>query len=221
MTVETSRRNSRLGRRDSKPRSDRGRGVRNSLAKGDKPTPGRPVGGARHSVLRSYFPIAFCLLLLPACGYHVAGQATRIPPDVKTIAVPVFKNMSSTYRIEQQVTSAVTRELLDRTHFRIVPKVAGADAVLEGIVKDVRSRAITFDVNTGIATSLQVQVTADVKLQDLHSHKVLFSNNNYIFRQEYQISEIPSALFEEDRPALERLSRDLARTLVTDILENF
>ena len=66
-----------------------------------------------------------------------------------------------------------------------------------------------------------MQVTADVKLEDLHSHKILFSNSNYVFREEYQVSESPSALFEEDKPALDRLSRDLARTLVTDILENF
>ena len=67
----------------------------------------------------------------------------------------------------------------------------------------------------------QVQVTADVKLESLHTHKLLFSNSNYVFREEYQVSESPSALFEEDKPALERLSHDLARTLVTDILENF
>ncbi len=164
---------------------------------------------------------AFCLLCFPACGYHVAGTASRIPPDVKTIAVPPFKNMSSTYRIEQQLTAAVTRELVERTHYRVLPDPAGADAVLRGIVKNVRARAITFDINTGRATSLQIQVTADVKLEDVHSHKLLFANSNYVFHEEYQVSESPSALFEEDRPALERLARDLARTLVTDILENF
>jgi hypothetical protein len=151
----------------------------------------------------------------------VAGQATRITPDVKTIAVPAFKNLSSTFRIEQQLTAAVTRELLERTHYRIVANPADADAVLKGTVKDVRARAITFDNNTGLATSLQVQVTADVKLEDVHSHKLLFSNSNYVYREEYQVSETPAALFEEDKPALDRLSRDLARTLVTDILENF
>ncbi len=163
----------------------------------------------------------YCLLFSASCGYHVAGTANRVPPDVKTIAVPPFKNMSSTFRIEQQLTSAVTREFLERTHFRILPNPADADAVLKGIVKDVRARAITFDINTGRATSLQVQVTADVKLEDTHSHKTLFSNSNYVFREEYQVSESPSALFEEDKPALERLSHELARTLVTDILENF
>jgi len=164
---------------------------------------------------------AFCLLFFPACGYHVAGTASRIPPDVKTIAVPAFKNLSTAFRIEQQLTSAVSREFLERTHFRILPNPADADAVLKGTIKDVRARAITFDVNTGRATSLQVRVTADVKLEDLHSHKILFSNSNYVFREEYQVSESPSALFQEDQPALDRLARDLARTLVTDILENF
>jgi hypothetical protein len=140
---------------------------------------------------------------------------------VKTIAIPAFKNESLTFRIEQQLTSAVTREFLERTHYRILSDPAAADAVLRGTVKTVRARAVTFDVNTGRATTLQVQVTADVKLEDLHTHKILFSNSTYLFRQEYQESESPSELFQEDKPALERLSRDLARTLVTDILENF
>ncbi len=151
----------------------------------------------------------------------MAGTATRIPADVKTIAVPAFKNGSPNFRIEQELTSAVTREFVERTQYRIVPNPSDADAVLKGTVTDVRARALTFDINTGRATTLQVQVTADVELQDVHSHKVLFSNSKYVYRQEYQVSETPSQLFEEDRPALQRLSRDLARTLVTDILENF
>ena len=159
--------------------------------------------------------------MLPGVRLSRGRNGQPDPPDVKTIAVPPFKNMSSTYRIEQQLTAAVTRELVERTHYRVLPDPAGADAVLRGIVKNVRARAITFDINTGRATSLQIQVTADVKLEDVHSHKLLFANSNYVFHEEYQVSESPSALFEEDRPALERLSRDLARTLVTDILENF
>ena len=191
-----------------------------------------PRISGRHTGCRGCYPAlrstvslllvgTFCLLFLPACGYHVAGSATRIPPDIKTIAVPAFKNATSTFRIEQQLTSAVTREFLERTHYRIVPNLTDADAVVRGTVKDVRARAITFDVNTGRATSLQVQVSADVRLEDVHTHKILFSNSNYVFREEYQVSESPSALFEEDKPALDRLSRDLAHTLVTDILENF
>lgn len=167
-------------------------------------------------------PSAFCLLFFTAaCGYQVAGKGNRLPPNIKTLAVPIFDNYSSRFRIEQTVAAAVTREFIERTSYRITPDTAGADATLEGSIKGVRSGVVTFDLNTGRATTLQIQVTAAVQLTDTHTKKVLFSNSNYIFREEYQISPSQSGLFEEDKPALDRLSRDFARTLVTDILENF
>jgi len=170
-----------------------------------------------------------CLLLLAlgvltsplSCGYHVAGRGDRLPPDIKTIAVPTFVNQSSKFRIEQKLAAAVTREFVERTKFRITPNPAAADAVLKGTVKDVRSGVITFDLTTGRASSLQIQVTADVKIEDLHSKKVVYANPNFVFREEYQVSQTTSGLFQEDQAALDRLSRDIARTLVTEVLENF
>lgn len=60
---------------------------------------------------------AACLLallltfLLPGCGYHTAGHAVQLPDNVKTIAIPAFKNETLTYRIEQMLTAAVVRKL--------------------------------------------------------------------------------------------------------------
>jgi hypothetical protein len=78
-----------------------------------------------------------------------------------------------------------------------------------------------FDLHTGRASSLQIQVAADVKLEDPHSKKVVYANPTFVFRQEYQVSQTTSGLFQEGQAALDRLSRDVARTLVTEILENF
>jgi outer membrane lipopolysaccharide assembly protein LptE/RlpB len=156
-----------------------------------------------------------------ACGYHVAGRGDRLPPDVKTIAVPIFTNQSKQFRIEQILSGAVTRELIERTHFRVTADPAAADAVLQATIKDVSSGVITFDLNTGRATALQVVVTTSVSLVDCHTQKVLFSNTGYVFREEYQINQSTSQLFEEEGPALRRLAEDFAHTLVTDILENF
>jgi hypothetical protein len=164
---------------------------------------------------------AFYLLSFSACGYRVAGRGDRLPPDIKTIAVPIFANETSQFRIEQRLSRAVTREFIERTKFRITHNPSEADAVVKGSVKEVRSAVLTFDLNTGRATALQIQVTTDVQLVDLHTQKVLFANPKYVFRQEYQVNESPSALFAEDQPALDRLAQDLARTLVTEILENF
>jgi len=166
-------------------------------------------------------PFALCLLVSSSCGYHVAGRGDRLPPDVKTIAVPIFANSTTKFRIEQKVSAAITREFIERTKYRITPNPAAADAVLKGEITDVRAGVVAFDLKTGRATTLQVQVIAKIDLVDQHTRKVLFTNPNYTFREQYQISQNPSALFEEQDPALDRLARDLARTLVTEILENF
>lgn len=179
----------------------------------------RPFQASRRYFCRLAF--AFCLLPSLSCGYRVAGRGDRLPPGIQTIAVPVFTNSTRQFRIEQRVSAAVTRELIERTKYQITSDPATADAVLKGEIKDVRSGVIAFDRATGRATTLQVQVTAQVDLIDQHTKKPVFSNHNYIFREQYQVSQNPATIFEEQDPALERLSRDLARTLVTDILENF
>jgi outer membrane lipopolysaccharide assembly protein LptE/RlpB len=166
--------------------------------------------------------LAACSILLAvACGYRVAGTTTRLPPDIKTIAIPEFTNKSTRFRIEQKVSAALTREFIQRTDFQVTPNPAGADAELKGTISSVRSGVLTFDPNTGRATTFQIQVTASVELIDLHTKKVVFSNPNYVFREEYQVSQSTTALYEESEPALDRLSRDFAHTLVTDILDNF
>lgn len=166
-------------------------------------------------------PFTFFLFASLSCGYRVAGRGDRLPPDVKTIAVPIFSNTTPKFRIEQRVSAAITREFIERTKYHITPNPDAADAVLKGEIKDVRAGVVAFDLATGRATTLQVQVIAKIDLVDRHTQKVLFTNSNYTFREQYQINQNPSALFEEQDPALDRLARDLARTLVTDILENF
>ncbi len=55
-----------------------------------------------------------------SCGYHTAGHAVQLPENVKTIAVPAFVNETTTYRIEQLLTSSVVREFTTRTHYHIL-----------------------------------------------------------------------------------------------------
>jgi len=42
-----------------------------------------------------------------------------------------------------------------------------------------------------------------------------------VFREQYQVSQELSSFFEEDSPALGRLSRDFAKTLVSNVLEGY
>jgi hypothetical protein len=79
---------------------------------------------------------------------------------------------------------------------------------------------LTYDSQTGRAASVLVIVTVSVSLADREG-KVLYQNPSYTFREQYQVSQELSSFFEEDSPAFQRLSREFARTLVSNILEAF
>ncbi len=170
---------------------------------------------------RALLALAASSLLVSGCGYHTAGRATRLPPELQTIAVLGFVNQTQTFRIEQQLTGAVVREFISRTQYRISNEESdAADAVLRGTVLSTELAPVTYDSETGRASSALVTVTAKVSLVD-RKGKVLYENRNYVFRQQYQVSREISSFFEEESPAVERLSQDFARTLVSNILEAY
>jgi len=166
-------------------------------------------------------PLAMLALLFGAgCGYHTAGHAVQLPENVKSIAVPAFKNETLTYRIGQSLTSSVVREFTTRTHYRIVSDADGADAVLRGTVLSTVASPLTYDTSSGRAASVLVVVSMRVALTDRNG-KVLYQNPAYLFREQYEVSQDLQSFFEEDSPAFRRLSEDFARTLVSNILEGF
>jgi hypothetical protein len=185
-------------------------------------------------------PLTLCFsvaLFLSACGYHVGGSASQLPPGLKVIAVPALKNDTPRYRIEQRMTEAVVHEFIARTKYRIVSSEDSADAVLHGEITSFEAIPAVFDTTptttpnsttvptvnttTARATTMLVSVHVKVSLQERESKTVLYKNDDYLFREPYEISTDPSKFFDEQGPALERMSRDFAARLVSDVLENF
>jgi len=176
-------------------------------------------------------------LFLSACGYHVGGTASQLPPGLKVIAVPALKNDTPRYRIEQRMTEAVVHEFIARTKYRIVSSEDSADAVLHGEITSFEAIPAVFDTTptttpnstsgptvnttTARATTMLVSVHMKVSLEERETKKVLYKNDDYLFRQPYEISTDPAKFFDEQGPALERMSRDFAARLVSDVLENF
>jgi outer membrane lipopolysaccharide assembly protein LptE/RlpB len=161
------------------------------------------------------------LAISTGCGYHTAGHAVQLPENVKTIAIPAFVNETSTYRIEQMLTSSVVREFTTRTHYHLLTTPGeAADATLRGTVLSTSASPLTYNSTTGQAASVLVVVSMRVSLTDRQG-KVLYQNPSYLFREQYEVSQDLASFFEEDSPAFRRLSQDFARTLVSNILEGF
>ena len=164
------------------------------------------------------FILAF---LLVGCGYHVAGRTDALPKSIHVIAVPALENVTNSYRIEQRLTAATVHEFLARTPYKISSNPAGADAVLRGKVVSLEAVPLLFDTVTGRATTMLVTVKCDITVTESDTQKVLFHNDNFVFRNEYEISTDVQSFFGEQDPALNRLARDFAERLVAAVTENF
>jgi outer membrane lipopolysaccharide assembly protein LptE/RlpB len=164
---------------------------------------------------------------MAGCGYHVAGTTAALPKSVHTIAVPALENKTSSYRIEQRLTAATIREFLIKTPYRVVSDPANGDAVLHGKVLSLEAVPLLFSPTTASnpttsrATTMLVTVKCEVTLEERTTGKILYHTDNFLFRNEYEISTDVASFFEEQDPALDRLAQDFATRLVAAVTENY
>ena len=169
------------------------------------------------SFLAAFLP----LVLISGCGYHVAGHADLVPKNIKTIAVPAFGNVTTRYMLSRLLSEDVTREFIERTRYAVVADPGKADAVLTGTVVNAFAYPTTVDPVSGRATGIQAVVTLQLALTDRATGKVIWNRPSAEFRERYQIAIDPQQYFDESSTAMIRLSRDVARSVVSGVLEQF
>jgi outer membrane lipopolysaccharide assembly protein LptE/RlpB len=160
-------------------------------------------------------------VIASGCGYHVAGRSNSLPKSIHVIAVPALENKTTSYRIEQRLTTATVHEFLAKTSYRVVPDPANGDAVLRGKVLSVEAAPLLFDTATGRATTMLVTVKCEITFEERETGKILYHTDNFMFRNQYEISTDVKSFFEEQDPALERLAQDFATRLVAAVTENY
>jgi outer membrane lipopolysaccharide assembly protein LptE/RlpB len=167
------------------------------------------------------FLVLLAAALLAGCGYHVSGRADLLPKNLKTIAIPSFENLTTRYKLADKLPAALTREFISRTRYSVIAEPGQADAILRGAVMNYMSFPVVSDQATGRATGIQVIVNLQLTLVERQTGNILFQRPGTEFRQRYEIAIDQSAYFEESELALTRLSRDVARDVVSSILEAF
>jgi hypothetical protein len=170
---------------------------------------------AAHSwLVVSLFPIL-------SCGYHVGGKADLVPRSIQTISVPPFSNLTVRYRLSDSIPNEIEREFKERTRFSIERDPKEADAVLNGSINNVLAYPAVADPTTGRTTSVSVVVLMSVTLTERATGRVLYANKNFSVRGSYAIATDPHQIFDESGPAYDRISREIARDVVSAVLENF
>ena len=144
-----------------------------------------------------------------------------LPPHIKTIAVPAFQNNAQRFKIEHRFTEAVIKELIHRAHgMRIQSEREGADAVIDGVVKRFNFAGVLLD-DQGRARVFEVTITAAVTVRDQTTNKVLYDNQNFVFRGEYEFANDPRNFFDEEDPAVMRIARNFAESVVSTLINGF
>lgn len=167
----------------------------------------------------------FCLFLLVSgfteCYKPVTD--TGLPKRIKTVAVPQFQFevRGARYRVESRFTEAVSKEIIRRGRgLNVQGSRDGADAVIEGTIRDFNFSGVLLD-NQGRARVYEVTIVAAVTIRDLNENKVLYDNQNFIFRDSFEFSQDPRSFFNEEDPAVERMARAFAESVVSTVVNGF
>jgi hypothetical protein len=147
----------------------------------------------------------------------------QLPPRIKTVAVPAFQMEGTAlrYKIDTRFTEAVINEIIHRGHgMRVQGEREGADAVVDGVIKSFNFGGVLLD-DRGRARIFEVTITAAVTVRDQTENRVLYDNQNYVFRGEYEFANDPRSYFNEEDPAVQRMARAFAESLVSTLVNGF
>ena len=143
-----------------------------------------------------------------------------LPKNVKKIAVPAFQTEARglRYRVGSRFTEAVSREIIRRGNgLKVQGSTQGADAVVEGTIRDFSFSGVLLD-REGRARVYEVTIISAVTIRDLRENKILYDNQNFIFRDSFEFSEDPRSFFNEEDPAVERIARAFSESVVSAIV---
>jgi hypothetical protein len=159
-------------------------------------------------------------LATAGCGYSLLGTGAFLPQYIRTVAIPTFANNTSRFEVEIRMTDAVTREMVGRGTFSVVAEEEGADAVLLGTILDFTVTPVGLGADEQ-ANNYMVTIRAQVNFRDLVENRVLFSNNSFLFRDQFELEQSPGDFLDVTNVAIDDIAEQFARSVVSSILEGF
>jgi hypothetical protein len=165
--------------------------------------------------------LPFFVTLLFVSGFaecYKPVTKNQLPARIKTVAVPAFQNSALRYKVQSRFTAAVINELVHRGRgLRVQGDREGADAVIEGIIKTFNFAGVLLD-DKGRARIFEVTIVAAVTVRDQTENRVIYDNQNFFFRGEYEFANDPRNFFNEEDPAVHRIARSFAESIVSTLI---
>ncbi len=161
-----------------------------------------------------------------SCGYALAGRGSFLPSYIKTLGIPMFTNATPYQAVEQLFTQQVRVQFQSSGRYTVVPSDVGVDGIVRGEILSIQATPAGLS-DAQLASRYRFTVVVKVKFEDVKQGKTLWENPSLSFSDEYELStpgsagRDASAFMGQERAALDRMSQDFARSVVSAILEAF
>jgi hypothetical protein len=135
-------------------------------------------------------------------------------------------NRTTFFDVEQILTEKIRNEFIGRGKYRVVADMTGADAVLNAEITSITLSPVGF-TNSQLASRYQFVLTMKVDFTDARVSRSLWANDALSFTGEYELNSqgtgtiVGESFVDQQRGSFDRISSDVARTVVTAILEAF
>jgi hypothetical protein len=163
--------------------------------------------------------VAGCLLLPPlllSCGYTASST---LPGHIKSIAIPVFKNETLEYRIEEEITNAVIEKFVADNRLRVVGERA-ATSVLVGTVTGYQRRV--FSYSTGeVAQEYEVTIKVAVEFKDVSNGKIIWKDESLVSSARYFAVEMAGQRAQTEQEGRQPAIAFLANDILTRTVEGW
>ena len=160
------------------------------------------------------------------CGYALAGRGSFLPDYIRDVGIPQLENRTNFFQVEQILTEKIRAEFIGRGKYSVRPERTGADAVLTGEIVGMTVQPVGFNEQQ-LGSSYLVAMDLRVSFTDVRTGEVLWSDDRLTFRSEYELTTLggtavaTETFVDQERTSFDRISNDIARSVVTAILEAF
>jgi outer membrane lipopolysaccharide assembly protein LptE/RlpB len=164
--------------------------------------------------------IVFLLLcLLSGCGYSFSSGQGAFPGDVRSLHIPLFANRTTEPLLETSLTNDVREVIAQDSRIQQVTAPEQAEAVLEGVVSDYRTKPLAYDQHDDIS-EYRSSIRIRVKLRRLSDGSLLWQDD-LDWSAEYFAADDKMLQEDLEQQAIAEISRRLAEELYHRLRNTF
>jgi len=142
----------------------------------------------------------------PSQGYSFSSVFDE---SIQSVAIPIFRNETTSRGLEIQLTESIIKELQQRTPWHIAPSDR-ADTTLAGVITSTQLSVLSDDPQTGLVQEQATQITIRFEWRDNRSGEIIVAKDAYSASAVFSPArKVGDRLELAQRSAIEELASDL------------